>query len=72
MATADLKSTRIRLAYNDGVDEKGNPTFVYKSYSYIHSQATADEMNSAALSLASLSSKGLSNIEMIQNFDINE
>ncbi|TYS89343.1 DUF1659 domain-containing protein [Rossellomorea aquimaris] len=72
MATADLKSTRIRLAYNDGLDEKGNPKIAYKSYSYINALATADEMNSAALSVASLSSKGLNNIEKVETFDINE
>ncbi|TMU84268.1 DUF1659 domain-containing protein [Bacillus sp. BHET2] len=72
MATADLKSTRIRLAYNDGLDEKGKPKFAYKSYSYINPLATADEVNSAALSLESLSSKGLSNVEKLQSFDINE
>jgi len=51
---------------------KGNPKIVYKSYSYINALATADEMNSAALSVASLSSKGLNNIEKVETFDINE
>ncbi|BCB05789.1 DUF1659 domain-containing protein [Bacillus sp. KH172YL63] len=72
MATADLKSTRIRLSYMDGLDEKGKQKFAYKSYSYINPLATADAVNSAALSIASLSSKGLSNVEKLQNFDINE
>ena len=72
MATADLKSTRIRLAYNDGQDENGKAKFVYKSYSYINALASADDMNSASLSIASLSSKPLFNIEKLQSFDINE
>ncbi|MBN8193986.1 DUF1659 domain-containing protein [Bacillus sp. NTK074B] len=72
MATADLKSTRIRLAFNDGLDEKGKPKFAYKSYNYINALATPDDMNSAALSIASLSSKVLFNVEKLQSFDINE
>jgi Protein of unknown function (DUF1659) len=71
MATADLKGTKLRFAYNDGMDEKGNPKYKYKTYGYINGSATADEMHSAAQSLAGLSEKNLFNVEKIQNFDIN-
>ncbi|WP_064093109.1 DUF1659 domain-containing protein [Rossellomorea aquimaris] len=71
MATADLKATKLRFAYNDGLDEKGNPKFQYKSYSYINGGATPDDMLSASQSLTGLSSKGLFRVEKVQNFDIN-
>jgi Protein of unknown function (DUF1659) len=70
MATADLKGTKLRFAFNDG-HEKGNAKYKYKSYSYIRGSATPDEMHSAAQSLAGLSEKNLFNVEKIQNFDIN-
>ncbi len=72
MATADLKSLKLRLIYNDGVDEEGKPVFDYKTYSYINLAATPDQILQSSQQLATLSSKPLFKVEKNESFDINE
>lgn len=71
MAAIDLKDTRIRFQFYKGLDGDGKPVFEYKSYSYINGTASADDVNSAAESLAGLSEKTLSNVEVVKRFDVN-
>jgi hypothetical protein len=71
MATADLKDLKLRLMYNDGVDEDGKPVFQYKSYSNINLNAAPDAIYQSAHQLGSLSSKTLINVEKNESYDIN-
>jgi hypothetical protein len=71
MATADLKDLKLRLVYDDGVDENGKPAFQYKTYSNINLNAAPDAIYQSAHQLGSLSSKTLFNVEKNESYDIN-
>jgi hypothetical protein len=71
MATADLKDLKIRLVYDNGVDEDGKPAFQYKTYSNTNLNATPDAIYQSAHQLGSLSSKTLINVEKNESYDIN-
>jgi hypothetical protein len=63
MAQAILAESTIRLVYEVGVDEKGEPIFKGKTYSNIKDQATADQLYQASQALAALCNDVLSRIE---------
>jgi hypothetical protein len=71
MATADLKSIKLRLVFDDGVDAEGKPQYSNKTYSNINNVSTPDEMLQAAEALAGLSERPLVLVEKNDSFDIN-
>ncbi|WP_456273123.1 DUF1659 domain-containing protein [Bacillus sp. AK031] len=71
MATSDLTSIKLRMVYDNGVDENGKPQYSNKTYSNINYSSTPDEILQAAQSLAGLSEKPLVQIEKNDSYDIN-
>lgn len=63
MAQAILADSNLRLVYEVGVDEKGEPIFKGKMYSNIQRNATADQLYQASQALAALCNDVLSRIE---------
>jgi hypothetical protein len=70
MAMAMLKGSNIRLMFETGIDEKGEPVFKGKTYSNVKKEATADQVQQAALALGGLSANTLSSVERNDSFDI--
>lgn len=70
MAMAMLKDSNIRLMFETGMDEKGEPIFKGKTYSNVRKEATADQVQQAALALGGLSANLLSSVERNDSFDI--
>ncbi len=70
MATAELKDTKIRLVFDNGLDEKGNPKVKAKSFSNINMNATPDQIENSAQAIASLSSQTMLSVERNDSFDI--
>ncbi|MCM3665089.1 DUF1659 domain-containing protein [Mesobacillus subterraneus] len=70
MAMAMLKGSNIRLMFETGIDEKGEPIFKGKTYSNVKKEATADQVQQAALALGGLSANTLSSVERNDSFDI--
>ena len=70
MAMAILKDSNMRLMFEAGVDEKGEPIFKAKTYRYVRKEATADQVQQAAVALGGLSTNLLSSVERNDSFDI--
>jgi hypothetical protein len=70
MAQALLKSTKVRLVFNYGQDEKGKAILKSKLFSNIRMDATADEIQAFAQAIASLSMKPLNTVERDDSNDI--
>ncbi|MED1203344.1 DUF1659 domain-containing protein [Heyndrickxia acidicola] len=70
MAEALLKSTKVRLVFNYGKDEKGKDILKSKLFSNIRMDATADEIQAFAKAIASLSTKPLMTVERDDSKDI--
>ncbi|WP_174727985.1 DUF1659 domain-containing protein [Mesobacillus harenae] len=70
MAQAMIKSTNLRMFFEIGLDEKGQPIYKAKTYSNVKREATADQFHQAATALAGLSSYQLGSIERNDSFDI--
>jgi ribosomal protein S7 len=70
MAEALLKSTKVRLVFNYGKDEKGKDILKNKLFSNIRMDATADEIQTFAKAIASLSTKPLMTVERDDSKDI--
>lgn len=71
MATSDLKSIKLKMIYDNGVDENGKPQYSNKTYSNINYSSTPDEILQAAQALAGLSAKPLIQVEKNDSYDIN-
>ncbi|WP_409253863.1 DUF1659 domain-containing protein [Bacillus sp. SCS-153A] len=71
MATADLKSIKLKMVFDDGVDAEGKPKYANKTYSNINFASTPDEIRQAADALAGLSARPLILLEKNDSFDIN-
>lgn len=70
MAIAMLKGSNIRLMFEAGINEKGEPIFKGKTYSNVKKEATADQVQQAAIALGGLSANTLSSVERNDSFDI--
>jgi hypothetical protein len=63
MAQAILADSNLRLVYEVGVNEKGEPIYKGKMYSNIQDNATAEQLHQASQALAALCNDVLSRIE---------
>lgn len=63
MAQALLAESRLRLVFETGVNEKGEPIFKSKTFSNLKKEATPDQMHQAASAIAALSKDPLSRVE---------
>ncbi|WNS77670.1 DUF1659 domain-containing protein [Bacillus sp. DTU_2020_1000418_1_SI_GHA_SEK_038] len=70
MAQALMIETRLRLTFETGVNEKGDPIFKSKTFGNVKKAATAEQLFQAATAIASLSQDSLSTIVRNDSFDI--
>lgn len=70
MAEAMIIDSRLRLNFETGVNEKGEPTYKVKTYSNIRKGATAAELYQAGQALGGLSAHLLVGVERTVNFEI--
>lgn len=63
-------SSRLRLLFEAGMDEKGQPIYKTKSYNNIRKEATADDLALAGYALARLCEFPLATIEKTDQFEI--
>ena len=70
MAQARLAETKLRLVFEAGMDEKGNPLTKAKAFNNINSMATADQLYQTAQAIIDLCSDPISRIERADSSDI--
>lgn len=70
MAQALLEVTKLRLVYEAGMDDDGNPIFRAKTFSNVTKAATTDQLSQAALALAALCNDTLNKVERNDSFTI--
>lgn len=71
MAEVQLIDSQLRLMFQAGVDLEGNPIYKNKYFNNIDTQATADQLFSAAQAIAGLQTKTLVHIERNDSQHIN-
>lgn len=71
MADAILFDSKLRLNFDVGMNEKGEPIFKSKTIGNVKRAATADELYQFAQAIATLSSDPLSTIVRTDSSDIN-
>ncbi|PLR79852.1 hypothetical protein CVD25_09620 [Bacillus canaveralius] len=70
MAQGLLMESRLRLVFESGLNEKGEPIFKTKTYNNIKKEATPDQLYQTALALAGLCADPLSTVERSDSLDI--
>lgn len=70
MAEAMIMDSRLRLLFETGLNDKGEPIYKTKTYSNIRKDATADQLSQAAQALGGLSNFPLAGVERSDNFEI--
>lgn len=70
MAQARLTDTKLRLVFDVGMDEKGNPLTKAKTFNNINSLATADQLYQTAQAIFVLCNDPISRVERADSSDI--
>ena len=70
MAQALMVDTKIRLSFETGLNDKGEPVYRSKTIGNVKKTASADQIYEAAEALASLSSDPLVTVVRNDSFDI--
>lgn len=70
MATATLATTKLRLAFQTGVNEKGEPVYKAKTFNNIKTAATTDQLFQTAQALSVLCNDPLNSVERNDSSDI--
>ncbi|MEH7480689.1 Protein of unknown function [Bacillus sp. OV166] len=63
MALALLEVTKLRIVFEAGMDDEGNPILKSKTFSNVTKAATADQLSQAALAVAVLCNDTLNKVE---------
>ena len=70
MAQALMIDTKLRLSFEIGLNDKGEPIFKSKTFGNVKKTATADQLHQVAQAIASLSKDPLSTVVRNDSFDI--
>lgn len=70
MAQGMLKETQMRLHFETGLDEKGNPIVKTKTFNTVKKEATVEQIYQASQALAGLCDYPLLGVERNDSFDI--
>lgn len=70
MANAFLKSSRLRLVFEIGTDDKNNPIYKNRIFNNIHRNSTVDGLYQAAQAIGALSEHPIWEIERNDSYDI--
>ncbi|WP_153126080.1 DUF1659 domain-containing protein [Peribacillus tepidiphilus] len=72
MATETLLSKVLRLTFDAGLDEKGEPILKRKSYSNMNISATSEQLYATAVAIASLQAYPILSVECQEMRKIDE
>lgn len=72
MAEATIIDSRLRLTFETGLNDKGEPMYKQKTYSNIQKTATADQLSQAAQAIGGLSANPLQVVERVDYSEIIE
>jgi hypothetical protein len=70
MANALLLGTKLRLVFEAGMDEKGNPIYKAKTFSNVKKEATVDQLFQAAQAISVLCKDTLNQVERNDSTEI--
>ncbi|MBS4190137.1 DUF1659 domain-containing protein [Bacillus sp. FJAT-49705] len=70
MAQAMIMDTKLRLSFETGLNDKGEPVFKTKTFGNVKSSATADQLQQVAQAIAALSNDPLASVVRNDSFDI--
>jgi hypothetical protein len=70
MAQARLAETKLRLVFEAGMDDKGNPLTKAKTFNNINRLATADQLYQTAQAITVLCNDPISRVEKADSSDI--
>ncbi|MFZ7946116.1 MULTISPECIES: DUF1659 domain-containing protein [Bacillaceae] len=70
MAQALLEETKLRLVFDTGNDEEGNPIYKAKTFSNVTKAATADQFMQAATAISVLCKDPLNKVERNDSSEI--
>lgn len=70
MAQGMLKDTQMRLFFETGLDEKGEPVLKGKTFNNVKKEATIDQIYQAAQAISGLCAYTLTAVERNDSFDI--
>ncbi|RDI45642.1 DUF1659 domain-containing protein [Falsibacillus pallidus] len=70
MAEALLKDSKLKLMFQAGVDENGDPVFKNKTLNNIKTDSTPDQLDQVAQALKALCSSPLVEVERDDSYDI--
>ncbi len=70
MAVANLLETKLRMVFEKGMDEKGNPILNVKTFNNIKKEATTDQLFQVAQAISALVNDSLTKIERNDMTDI--
>jgi hypothetical protein len=70
MAVANLLETKLRMVFEKGMDEKGNPILNVKTFNNIKKEATTDQLFQVATAISALVNDSLTKIERNYMTDI--
>ncbi len=70
MAQGMLKETQMRLVFETGLNEKGEPVYKGKSFNNVKKDATIDQIYQAAQAISGLCVYTLNAVERNDSFDV--
>ncbi|WHY85890.1 DUF1659 domain-containing protein [Neobacillus novalis] len=70
MAQALLEGTKLRLVFETGMDDEGNPIYKAKTFSNVKKEATVDQLFQAAKAIAVLCNNKLNKVERNDSTEI--
>lgn len=70
MAQAVMKDTKLKLSFETGMNDKGEPIYKTKTYSNIKMDAEPEELSRVAQVLGGLCEHPLTGVEKLDNFEI--
>ena len=72
MAEAFLKHSRLKLVFENGMDDEGNPVYKSKTFANVRRDSTADELYQVSQAIGSLAAQPLWLVERNDSYDIGQ
>ena len=70
MAQALLEGTKLRLVFDAGIDNEGNPILKSRTFNNIKKEATVDQLFQAAQAISTLCNDTLNRVERTDSSEI--
>jgi len=70
MARSLLQSSKLRLVFESGMDDKGKPVLKAKTFSNVKKEATTDQLFQAATAIAALCTDPLNKVERADSSEV--